>query len=330
LKDFAQLTHRGQARRLRVLAQAILRHYPLQVKRVRLLAYHFNAIFRVDSEDGDKFVLRINIPGGRTLGEIRSEMAWLAALRRETDLVVPEPLPSREGSLVTTVETPGVPEPRHCVIFGWVAGRDLFHHLTPENYFKLGIFTTHLHDHAGGFVLPDGCRLKRLDKVLPFNHGEVIFTDGGHELLAPGRLEIFRETAARVRETLEILYDGRDGERILHADLHQGNIRVNRGGIGALDFDDSMLGYPVQDIGITFYYIQNHPEYPALREAFQRGYESRLAWPEEAPGQIETLIAWRELQLLNFLLGSDNPMFEKMLPDFVARAEGRLRRFLDS
>ena len=53
-------------------------------------------------------------PGIRTLGNIRSEASWLAALSRDTALTVPTPVANRDGGLVTSVSAAGVPEPRHC------------------------------------------------------------------------------------------------------------------------------------------------------------------------------------------------------------------------
>jgi Ser/Thr protein kinase RdoA (MazF antagonist) len=39
-----------------------------------------------------------------------------------------------------------------------------------------------------------------------------------------------------------------------------------------MDFEDVMLGYPVQDVAITLYYGQQREQYPELRDAFFEGY----------------------------------------------------------
>ena len=51
------------------------------------------------------------------------ELEWLDAITRDTDLVVPKPIATREGELLTVATTPGVPEPRVCALFRWVKGR---------------------------------------------------------------------------------------------------------------------------------------------------------------------------------------------------------------
>ncbi len=85
MKDYYTLTNRGRALRLRRLALAALADYDLELKSVRLITNMFNGIFRVDAADGRKFVIRVCRPteteGG--LPRLRSEVMWLAALRRD-------------------------------------------------------------------------------------------------------------------------------------------------------------------------------------------------------------------------------------------------------
>lgn len=336
LPPFATLTHRGQVRRLRVLALNALQHYPLDLRRVRLLQHSYNTIFRVDTADGQKYVIRINLPNARSLAQIQSEMAWLAALGRDTTLKIPVPLPNRDGELVTTATAPGIAtpeggvEPRHCAVFSWVPGKDLVHALRPENFRQVGVLTAQLHTHAETFSPPPGFFLRPMDKVFPFDHGNFLEQETDPSgLVTPERRALFETVAARVEGVLANLYASPTPPIVLHADLHAYNLRLHRGELAALDFDDCSIGYPVQDIAISYYYFQNHPDFSAFREAHQAGYESLRPWPVTSPDQIPTLMAWRELDLLNFLLNSDNPENQDFLPKFLERAEARLRRFLE-
>jgi len=94
LKPYSSLTVRGQARRLRQLALNALTHYDLDVARLRLVTNDMNGIFRVDTRDGQKYILRVTMPeGGHNHDHVAAEMDWLAALARDTDLSVPHPLP---------------------------------------------------------------------------------------------------------------------------------------------------------------------------------------------------------------------------------------------
>ena len=325
MKDFSSLTRRGQALRLRRLARTALEYYDLPVVRVSLLSNDYNSAFRVDTRDGTPYFLRIGRPRPRGLEENQAETLWLAALHRDTDLRVPEPLPNRQGGLVTTAEAPGVPEPRNCVLFRWITGKDLAAKLSPEYMYQVGVLTTRLHDHALTFRPPQDFSIKTWDTVFYFQEeAQVILSAAYRQYFPPERLAVMQQAIERVQAALDKLFADRRGLRVLHADLHQWNIKVWRGKLSLLDFEDLLWGYPAQDIAITFYYLQHLPNAAELREAFRRGYTSRSAWPEQYPGEIDSLIAGRELMMLNFWI-----QFTSDPARYAERAERRLRAYLE-
>ena len=125
-RPFYSLSNRGQARRLRALALEALKLYDLPVDRLRLITNSFNGIFRVDTRDGRKLVLRVTWPeGGHSREGTCAEMAWLDALSRQTSLRVPRPAAARSGELVVEAAADGVPQPRLVTIFSWVDGINL-------------------------------------------------------------------------------------------------------------------------------------------------------------------------------------------------------------
>ena len=199
-------------------------------------------------------------------------MMWLEALSRDTDLGVPEPLANRDGALVTTVEVDGVPQARHCVVFGWMPGPDLADRLTLENVQKMGALSARLHAHAETFRPPPEFSIKTADSVFPFGDEVVLFDKAHRDLVPPARRELFQRVAKRVEDALGELFADRQGLRVLHYDLHHWNVKAFRGKLYALDFEDLMWGYPVQDIAITFYYWQGpRPVWGAAR-----GIQARL------------------------------------------------------
>jgi len=110
--SFEALSRAGQTRRIRPLVQAVLRQYPISPVRLARLPAGFNTAFRVQTADGARYVLRVHRPDGLTTAMVRAELAWLAALRQETELAAPAPLPNRDGDLLTVAAHPGVPQPR--------------------------------------------------------------------------------------------------------------------------------------------------------------------------------------------------------------------------
>lgn len=325
MRYFYELSHQGKIRRLHQLAWTALAVYALDVVDVRLLSNDYNAIFRVDTRDGQRYALRINKPGTRTEIEIRSEMAWLAALRQETDLLVPAPLPTAAGEWVVTLDPPDMLEPRHCAMFAWLDGRIIGHQLSRLTLHKLGALMAHLHNHADSYCPPpDFCRT-RLDQVWPFGAPAGVVEDTG--VFAPRLRQLVQQAAARGQRLMDELYADADGLRFLHLDMHTGNVVQQRGRLGVLDFDDSRWGYPVQDVGIALFYLLDDPDYVALRRCFLQGYAAVRPLPEAYPGQIDSAMMARQLDLLSFVFQYE-PEVDEKLREWLEQVEERLELLL--
>lgn len=328
MRPYYSLTNRGRALRLRQLALAALADYDLVVRRVRLLSNSFNAIFRVDTADG-KYVLRVCRPTETEHGlpRLHSEMLWLAALRRDTDLQVPAPLATRQGAYVTTAQVAAVPEPRHCVVFSWLPGRDFDEQISPATMEQFGALAAQLHCHAAAWTSPAGFAVGRYATPFPFE--PLIMFDAAYaELLPPARRALFMVTVERIQAAIDRLQASAP-PHVIHADLHRWNAKIYRGRILPFDFQEILWGWPVQDIGISLYYLYGEADYPAWRAAFERGYERVAPWPEAYPGEIDLFIAARGLMLANGLLTDVDPEWRAQTPRYFEKTEHRLRALLE-
>jgi Ser/Thr protein kinase RdoA (MazF antagonist) len=70
------------------------------------------------------------------------------ALRHETALQAPEPVFTRVGSPLVIAGAPGMPAPRTCVLFRWLAIRFFDKTLPPQHLEQIGVFTAQLHEYA--------------------------------------------------------------------------------------------------------------------------------------------------------------------------------------
>jgi len=324
MKPYSELTVRGQARRLRGLALDALTHYELDVARLRLVTNDMNGIFRIDTRDGRKFILRVTLPeGGHTRDHVTAEMDWLAALTRDTNLSVPRPLPARDGSLVVEARAGGVPEARLCEIFSWVNGKDLAEDMSAVNISKLGELMAGLHLHALAYHPPSELSLLRFDRVFPFPEPVLLFEEQFSPLFPADRRAVYEKSIAWAQDSIARLKSSGEPMRILHNDLHQWNVRLARSVLSPIDFEDLMLGWPVQDIATTLYYFDAET-YEALRDAFQEGYTRHSPWPERRAGEIDSFIAARGLGLANFILNDPNPAWKEQAGEFIERVEKRL------
>jgi len=320
---FEDRSVRGQVARLRPAAFAALAHYPIDVASIRLLNHGFNTTFRVDTVDRRRFSLRLNVNSRRTDAFIGAEMAWLAALSSETDLWVPTPQPSREGSLLVHVEFPDLERALPAALFEWLPGPDLGDEATPAQVREVGRATAALHDHGERWSPPAGTELPAIDSVLmdvPYQLG------GDHPLLSESDHEVIDAAFAQVQGHYDALFAGAS-RHPLHADLHIWNLKWYRGRLSVFDFDDSGIGVPVQDLAISAYYLRDNDEQEA---ALLEGYQDVRSLPSYTSDQFEATVASRNLVLLNDVITTTNAEFLAMLPTYVPRSVAKLRQYLDT
>lgn len=329
-RPFADLTRRGRARRLRLIARLALEERGLGDCTLHFLGDDTNTLFVARAPDGRRFVVRIGVHGpiAHSPEEAAAETAWLAALRA-SGLTVPEPVPDRRSRLVSPLSVPGVEGERLVVVFRWLPGSLLRERLTPANLEGYGRLAAALHRHAAGFRPPGDPLLPRYDRLFPFDQPEVLFAPEPGPLLPPDRLAVFRRAAERVEAAI-VRLRATGPMRLVHGDLHVWNVLVRRGQPAAIDFEDLMWGWPIQDIGTALYYLHHRPDFPTVRDGFQRGYEQVAPWPEPEPGDLETFIAGRALVLANDVLQmTPDTLGDLDVPEFFARAERRVRAILD-
>lgn len=330
---FEALSSRGQLARLRQLACRALEDYGLAAERMKPLKHEHNTTFQVTASDQRCYMLRLHRPGQHSLQAIQSELLWLSALQRDTDLAVPVPVPTKNGSLLTSSAVAGVPEARVCVLFHWLPGRFQDKHLKPRHLQRVGRFTACLHEHTTHWQRPEQFVRGRVDVLtadarrIPFSPAEVGKThldrypseaDVGQsarlvsDLFSTREGRIIEKVSTKVRLGLHELGSGPEAFGVIHGDLHQENYLFHRGQACAIDFDDCGWGHYLFDLTVTLWEVENHPQYGALREAYLAGYRSVRPLPGGHEQYLETFIALRRMQILMWVLESrEHPAFRK-------------------
>ena len=126
------------------------------------------------TSDGAEYALRLCPPGWHRTQSIAEALQWLLALRRDTDLVVPEPVPACDGTLIQAISDPDTPGPWHGVLLHWGAGECRTATLTPPDLERVGTCMARLHQHAAAFVTaqhPPLTRRARFCDVRAWKHG---------------------------------------------------------------------------------------------------------------------------------------------------------------
>jgi Ser/Thr protein kinase RdoA (MazF antagonist) len=322
---FDQLTPRAQVHRLRRTALDALAQYPIEVARLRLLNHGFNTTFRVDTVDGQRLALRLNVNSHREPAWIDAEIAWLHALARDTDLHVPSPRPTRAGALRTSVFSDDLDRELPAVLFTWLSGPNLGDAVTPSQMRAVGVAMAALHTHADTWTPPSGTSLPLYDDAL-FGAPDHL-TGAEHPDLSPARRAVIHDALTETTERFHEIY-GSATPIPLHADLHQWNLKWHRGRLSVFDFDDSGLGVPMLDLATTAFYVRRVDR--ALEAALHEGYASVRALPAFTPAQYEAVLASRNLLLLNDQFVTVTDALGVGLADYIGITTTRLRHYLDT
>lgn len=343
-----QLNYSGQIRRARELAEAALTYYDLGNGRLSLLTHRINTIFQIQAtkriEDAgseqtgrrekSRYMLRLYTTSFPPESQVMSELLWLAALRKETELVVPEPVPARDGSLLTEVAVEGIPEIAHCVIFRWVDGRFVDNGLSPIKMERVGMFMARLHQHAEKFVPPPTFDRPRWNWQEVFDKGTVLDPDfvasRGRDLITERMQAIFAAAAEKVGIAMRALPQDSGRYGLVHFDLQQTNYLFYKDEVRAIDFEDCCWNYYLFDMAITLSGIMGRPGEEAMRAAFFEGYSHIRSLPKDYEEQLALFTAQRLFKRINYLLRVDNPENRTMAPEWIDFSVRWLEQFLSN
>jgi len=309
MKPYHQLTNAGKLRRLNHYTTLGLTHYNLKAPSITLHGLETNLLYRVTSASDEKFFLRLAYPGWRTLEDLRSEALWLSALHQETDIPVPQVIPTKSGELVLSISMDGIPDIWHITLMRWLPGRLLGHYLTSSNLEKMGNLFSRLHCHGKNWTPPENFTTKRFDYWLSRGEENLLTqhesrSGKGSQTKFQSTLSLSqRELLKRMDEHVKMAYQAIDPSdlRVIHCDLWHDNIKLYKGRLFPFDFEDTIWGYRSHDIAMAMLDLLEtvgEERYPELLASFQRGYVANLSWPEDP---IEPFQIGRILWKLNWL-----------------------------
>jgi Ser/Thr protein kinase RdoA (MazF antagonist) len=346
METLKQLNYNGQIRRLRELAEAALAYYDLGNGRLSMLTHRTNTIFQIhatkkiedpaheepDRIEKSRYALRLYTTSFPPEARIASELLWLAALRKETELVVPEPVPARNGSLLTEVTVEGIPEVARCVVFRWVNGRFVDSGLTPTKIERVGMFMARLHQHGEKFVPPPDFDRPRWNWQWVFDKGTVLdpafVARRGQGLLSEHDLAIFTATAEKVGIAMREMPQNAAHYGLVHFDLQQTNYLFYKDEVRAIDFEDCCWNYYLFDMAITLSGIMGRPDEAPMRAAFFEGYTQIRSLPEQYEERLKVFTAQRLIKRVNYLLRSENPDNRAKAREWIAFSTHWLEHFL--
>ena len=293
---------------LRAIAERALDEWDICAVELELISISENTVFRVDTNTGETYVLRIHRPGYHTLAELNSEQQWTAALKR-AGIGVPLPRLTRDCRGYAIVSVPGSMETRHVGIVEWFEGVTLSSIMAqaPDmptlalHFDQLGRIAARIHNQAVSWQIPEDFQRHAFDADGLM--GDAPFW--GPFWVLPELKAAERDHILNARRVIHrALWDYGKGEGIyslIHADLHPHNLLVNGDQLHVIDFDDAGFGWHQYEIAVALDAYRRPPHFEVARDALIAGYRSERALSDAAIELLPMFLLIRSLALLGWL-----------------------------
>ncbi len=289
--------------RLGVLANQSLKYWDLpDSASARLINVSENATFLVEAPNGFKSIMRIHRENYHTRNAITCEHAWSKALNDEGGVLTPDIIVGHDGSDIQTSTIDGLPGERHMVMFEFVEGHEPDESADLVGPFEeLGEIAGRTHNHSVSWQRPPNFERLIWDLDTVFGP-DATWGDWRDAPNVNSEIKALLERLQTVVvQRLTDFGKGPDRFGLIHADMRLANLLINDGTTRLIDFDDCGLGWFMYDFAAGISFMEDHPQVPALKKAWVKGYRKVRELSEEDEAEIDTFIMLRRLALLAWI-----------------------------
>jgi Ser/Thr protein kinase RdoA (MazF antagonist) len=279
---------------------------------IRLLNVSENATYALsDPFDGRELVLRVHRVGYSSATEIRSELAWMDALRRDGVVETAAPVPGVNGECIQTLESRAGARARLAVAFERLPGREPGAHDALRWFARLGELTAKMHRHARSWRLPAGFRRRRWDlDAMVGPRGLWGSWRAALGLDSPGAA-ILEDTVGVIRRRLERFGVGPERFGLVHADLRLANLLADDTQLRIIDFDDCGFSWFGYDFAAAVSFIEHEQVVPDLFRAWSTGYRKMSPLDAATEMEIPTFVVLRRILLTAWLASHSEVPFAR-------------------
>jgi Ser/Thr protein kinase RdoA (MazF antagonist) len=283
-----------------------------------------NTTYKVTDANGAESILRIHRTGYHSLAAIKSEHAWMTALREDADVRTPRLLND-----VQHIVTSELPEGRQCVFFEHLEGDEPDPDDLAGNFPNLGEVTARMHEHALSWQLP------RNFERFTWNC-DTVFGDSphwGHWHSCPWVDDESRQLLQRLADALQLRLNqfGHAKERfgLVHADMRLANLLVHEGETRVIDFDDCGMSWYLYDLATALSFLEDLPNVMELVDAWLSGYRRVRDVSQTEVDEIPTFLMLRRMLAIAWIGShSETELAQELGPDFIQATMPLAEKFL--
>ncbi len=241
-----------------------------------------NVTFRIsEAVTGRCYALRLHRPDYQSLATLKSERSWIRALAAG-GFNVPAPVTNGLGEDLVCVSVPALGEHRWASANSWIEGTILGALLAEmgsseraiPHFVDLGGLLAAMHNQSSAWTRPSDFVRHRLDAEGLMGPKPIWGEFWRYRLLSRAESDLLLRVRERIHAVLHRYGEDPSTFGLIHADLHPGNIIVQRGRLALIDFDDAAFGWHAFDIAVALVRYLGHPSFEAFFQACLSGYRS--------------------------------------------------------
>lgn len=230
----------------------------------KLVRHYDNLVYKAKTEN-KTYALRICSPK-TTQPQLKAEIDWLIALRRDTNLIVPKPTPNKQGNFISQLDD------KYCVLYEWLEGEPVSQTMSSKVARQIGEMMATLHLHAADYS-SDRQAVNCYDRHYFFGVNSWWQTKAKERLL--DNYEKIIPAIEKAECLINRLSKSSEQFGMIHSDLHFSNIISDREKYAIIDFGDCGMGYYLMDLAVTEAEFKDYGDAKQLITVFRESYQNR-------------------------------------------------------
>ncbi|NHN89524.1 phosphotransferase enzyme family protein [Acetobacter conturbans] len=263
-----------------------------------LLSFSENAVYRIDTPQGEIFILRLHRPYYRSVSDIRSEITFIERLRKDDVLHTPAILTTQAGDTLSC--TGNGEREQHAVLFAYQAGRMPPEDRLPEEFHELGRISAQLHDYTSTHAELNNLQRPVWDVDIAIGE-QAMWGCWRHTCNMTQKQTALLDAADRKVRT-ELEHYGQPLRRwgLLHGDMRLTNILRNGDETFIIDFDDCGFGWHMYELACACTFMECCEGIEAITTSWLRGYQQLRPLSNADIRIVPTLLMLRRLLMVGW------------------------------
>ncbi len=286
------------------ISKAAMQKYNIEVEDIVFFTEASNTFYKIRDKSGEKYLIKIFQEESSKIEDNLAEVFFIDIIKDKTDIVVPTVISSKTEKRVIEIESEEFSTPKRAILYEWIDGKDFYGRESYEHFKELGKITARMHLATKHILIPEKLNPKKWDKVFYYREEKPVYKMKKYNnIVTKEFIEIMDFIVPVIDKKLSELYKN-DTPQLIHADLNPWNILIENEELKVVDFEEAILGFPIQDFSIFLFYYKGNKKFEFLRvkESFIEGYSKIIIDFKFDEFTVEMLMIARRVNFMNYVI----------------------------